>query len=205
MSVAGSPPSPVRHSDATVAFLEQYKRTTGQKKQIVNALTTLPCEHLAVVGISRQPCKGLNVINAAANLAKINALLGKRNLGPMTDFQVKWSVVYGTFKADTLETVLVTTTGMLGNAMKICVQVDWIASINGTTHTAFKMIELLKKEVGKRKQLSYVVTQCSMRSSARKFWAGRLTNSKWANVFIGLMHIYNPEIRIYEDSTNMIS
>ena len=28
---------------------------------------------------------------------------------------------------------------------------------------------------------------------------------KWANVFIGLMHIYNAEIRIYEGATNMIS
>ena len=64
------------------------------------------------------------------------------------------------------------------------------------------MIEILKSKIGKRKQASYVVTQCDDRNSARKFWQGRLTHSKWANVFIGLMHIYNPEIRIYESVTN---
>ena len=40
---------------------------------------------------------------------------------------------------------------MLGSAVKICVQVDWIASVAGADHTAYKMIELLKSKIGKRK------------------------------------------------------
>ena len=79
------------------------------------------------------------------------------------------------------------------------------ARSRSVAHSASKMITILKGKTGKRKQTSYVVTQCDDRNSSRNFWQGRLTHSKWANVFIGLMHIYNPENRIYEGATNMIS
>jgi hypothetical protein len=200
-------PSPRFHSPDVETFIEKYKRTAGQKKQIVRALSTLPCHNLRIIGISKAVCRGIGVVLNpldASTLDDINSLLAKRNLGPMTDFQIRNSVIYGVFAQQQLDTVMVTTTGMLGSALKVCVQVDWIASTGKYNHASL-MVEKLKAKIAKRQQKSVVVTQCSSRGSARRFWNGRLTHSTWANVYVGLMHIYANEMRIYEDAECMIS
>ena len=60
---------------------------------------------------------------------------------------------------------------------------------SSSTHLSH-MIAQLKQYVGRRKQRSYVFTQASKKPKALKFWKGRLTQSKWANVFVALMHQY---------------
>ena len=199
---------PVQHRDDVVAFMEKYKRTAGQKKQIVRALTVLPCEGLRVVGISKATHAGVGVIlnlDDANICSEINSLLAKRNLGPMTEFQTAHSVAYGAYGEKGLDTVMITTTGMIGSSLKVCTQIDWIASVATSNHMASDMVERLKSIIVRRRQKSYVITQCDMRASARNFWKGRLTQSSWADVFVGLMHIYDERIQIYEGAWNMIS
>ena len=75
----------------------------------------------------------------------------------MSDFQVQESVVYGDYEQN-IKTVMVTTTVMLGSALKSCVQIDWIASTSKLNRASL-MVEKLKSNIGRRKQKSYVVTQ----------------------------------------------
>ena len=188
------------------AFMDTYKRTAGQKKQIVRAFGTLPYNDIRVTGISKVAHERIaDVLDMQSDEDAINELLQKRNLGPLTDFQRTNSVAYGKYdKSGKLVSVMVTTTVMLGNPFKIGVLVDWIATIVSSNHPS-SMVEKLKAKVNRRKQKSYVITQCDNKKAATKFWQGRLTRSMWADVLVGLMYIYDADMQIYENATNMIS
>lgn len=187
-------------------FIKRYKRTGGNKKIICNMFDALPCKHLQIIGISKVPLQlRCTVLDAHDSTVcnDINRLLSKKNLGPLTEFQIEHSVHYGIYQSGRLQTVLTTTTGFLNSRFAIVVSVDWIVSIQ-CNHDASIIIERLKTLVKKRKHTSYVVTQCSTKMIARKFWKGRLTCSNWAHVYVGLMHIFNKGYIIYEDVDNMI-
>ena len=167
---------------------------------------------MKVTGFSKTALKiGYPVLDATDDKVRkaINFVHEEARLEPLSAFQIRNSVHYGHFdKTGVLRTVLTTTTGFLGSPFSIVVHVDWIASpeIDDTpSHTASHMIEKLKEVVHKRKGKSYVITQCARTPSARSFWRGRLTTSKWADALVGMIHIYDNEFVIYTDTDNMVS
>tara|TARA_Y100000748_G_scaffold245221_1_gene209570 strand:- start:29 stop:727 length:699 start_codon:yes stop_codon:yes gene_type:complete len=203
------PPSPQQSESALDAFIEQYKRTAGQKKAVVRALLALPSKDYRVTGFMTKMMGKVSgvVLNAydESKLTEMNKLLGKKNLGPITDFQIRNSVHYGKYVDGMLVTLMTTTTAKLGSPFRIAVSVDWIVSIDGD-HSAFTMIEQLKREVARRRQMSYLFTQCSNARSAKKFWEGRFSShSQWADMFVGLFNIYDSDYKIYEDASNMMA
>ena len=92
----------------------------------------------------------------------------------------------------------------MGSTFRIAISVDWVADLTHQ-HIVFTIVEKLKRVAFNRTQHSYVFTQCSRKRQAMQFWPGRLTTSKMANILVGIFHLYDPDYRIYEDVTNMVS
>ena len=68
--------------------------------------------------------------------------------------------------------------------------------LNDTDYVYYHMVNI---------QTTAVATQCDNKKAATKFWQGRLTRSMLADVLVGLMYIYDADMQIYENATNMIS
>lgn len=183
--------------------MEKYKRTTGTKKQCVRALHELQdkCKSLKVTGFQRvniQNTKNLGFpvqLSDETNVSDVNKVLEKRNLGPLTDFQIKNSMCYAKYKNGAISTVVVFTCARLGNPFRIAVQVEWIASL--VDHEASDMIDCLKNYVANRKQKSYLFAQVAATPKAIKFWEGRLSSSQWGYVMAALFNIYDEGAHIY--------
>lgn len=203
---------PVQEQNATAyantdisEFIEQYKRSAGAKKLVCRALQTLPCRNLQVIGFTQKIMPHVGHVLSLSdedNQEEINTLLAKKNLAPLTDFQVRTSVAYGQYDANgALSTVIVTTTAFINTHVSTCVHIDWAASL--TKNEAYTMVETIKRQVLRRRHKSYVITQCLNKDSAKSFWKGRLTKTSWARVFVGLIHIYDNDFMIYNDAEPM--
>ena len=182
----------------------------GQKKQVVLAFQSGLHIPTCTQFFRKHIIPGYTLVTTPSVVDDINKLLSKENLGPLTDFQVRTGTFYGKYASTSnpdrpskLVAVVCTTNAMLGSPFKIAVSVDWACDIS-KSHFVFHMIELLKNNISKRKQKSYLFTQSSLKKKAIEFWKGRLTHSKLANIMVGIFHLHNPEYLIYEDVTNMV-
>ena len=97
-----------------------------------------------------------------------------------------------------------TVTGELKNPFAIILSVEWIIDLT-SSHNASTWIERLKRDVHKRKQTSYFITQCSNKPKALKFWQGRFATSLKAHLCVGLIHLYDSRYSIYSDADAMIA
>lgn len=213
-TVRAAPPSSSSSSTAVSEFMERYKRATGNRKQVVRAFHAFGVTDSGprIVEFKKldllRHTKRVFRLDACdeATLHAMNALLNKKNLASMTQFQIDHGVHYGMYDdSGTLVTFMCILTGLYAkNAMqKIAVSVDWLVGID-CVHNSSYMINALKTAVGK-KAGSSVFTQCINRTVALKFWGGRLTRSSYANVLVGLFHLCNSEYVIYLDSVNMMT
>ena len=176
-------------------------------KKICEAFQLLPCKSMKITGICMSTNKHMRsyVVNISDPkvCADANEFLSNWRMGPITDFQISNSVHYANYVDDKMVTFCSTTTGMLGSPLKTMTCVEWIASTDGCHHTPFVWIEHLKSAVSKKRQKSFLFTQCAKLTKAKQFWRGRLTCSKWADVCVGLFHLYDDTFRIYDDVLHM--
>ena len=187
-------------------FIESFKRTHGRKKKIAEAFAKLPHDKVHVSGFQKTKFKGVGVWINLGNFdmqQQVNKLLEKKNLGPLTEFQLEKSVAYGKWKNHNLEAVVVVTTAQIGNPFKIAVQIEWLVSL--ADNEGSRMIEMLKHRVAQRSQKSFIFTQCAAKGSAIKFWRGRMGKSSWAHIFVGLFNIFDDRCLIYEDAEPMMA
>jgi hypothetical protein len=114
-------------------------------------------------------------------------------------------VHYGIYGAKgKLVTVMTTTQAYVKTHSKVVIMVDWLIGIDDM-HNASYMVDGLKDYVGKKELRSYVCTQSSNNRKATRFWSGKLTQSNYARVLIGLFYIFNEDFRIYQDVNCMCS
>jgi hypothetical protein len=198
-------------------FIEQYKRSSGNNKCIVNSFQTMNITDATprIIAFKKlsllKNMQGVHELDMSnpATLLECNSLLRKWNLTPVSDFQLENDVHYGVYD-DTgkLITYMAILTGVYDKSprpRKIAVSVDWIVDSDpiNSSHKASKMVEYLKNEVGKY-DWSDIFTQCADKPLARKFWNGRLSRSQLkANILVGFFHLHSDEYLIYKDTFNM--
>jgi hypothetical protein len=200
------------NSDKIEAFKQTYKRTSGTKKDVVRAfdewdIKAEDCFTDIYSSNALHKLENVIVIDATDpnNVNDINALLKKKNLGPLSEIQIQQSVHYGIYGAKgKLVTVMTTTQAYVKTHSKVVIMVDWLIGIDDM-HNASYMVDGLKDYVGKKELRSYVCTQSSNNRKATRFWSGKLTQSNYARVLIGLFYIFNEDFRIYQDVNCMCS
>lgn len=186
------------------SFIAKYANERGRLQRICADIQQLPCKDMSTTKILKKAVPNIGtVIDLNAMHKQVDDFLNLHELTPLTEFNLRESVGYVRFKDNAIDTLLITTTGALGNYFAVAISVDYIAS--NTKSVAHGMIAQLKQHVSRRKQKSYVFTQASKTPKALKFWKGRLTQSKWANVMVALMHEHCAEYKIYEDTMSLIS
>lgn len=200
-------------------FIEKYKRTTGNRKTVVNCFLDhkppITDATPRIVGFKKldllKSMSGVHRLDLADGdtLVQCNNLLMKWHIGPVTDFQIENDVHYGIYDSDhNLVTYMAILTGVYDRSpcpRKIAVSVDWIVDTNPgkSEHIASHMVEYLKNEVGKY-NWSDVFTQCVEKPKAKKFWNGKLSHGKLkANILVGFFHLCDIGYTIYLDSVNM--
>lgn len=185
-------------------FCEKYKRTSGQKKEIVRAFDSgLP--GIVVTKFYYKSFMDKYVLKMDDDtIYCMNKLLAKVNLGPLTPLQIKYGTHYGYIVDGELVTLLSTLNAQLGNTFKLAVSIDWVVDIS-EQHMAYTLVEKLKCVIRKRKQTSYIFTQCARKPKAIRFWQGRFNNSKMSNLLVGAFHLYDHDYLIYEDVHNMMA
>lgn len=198
-------------------FKGKYKRTTGAKKDVVRAFERWNITEndritriIQLNALDKLP--GVHVIDASNpdHAREINALLKKKNLGPLSHIQIDQSVHYGMYDgADKLVTVMSTTHGCVGSYFKVIIMIEWIVGVDNE-HNASYLVEGLKNFIAKKNSKShllksYLCTQCWDNRKALKFWNGKLTQSNYSSVLIGLFYVFNEDFKIYEDARSMCS
>ena len=190
------------------AFIEKYQNERGKFRRMCDDIQQLPCKHMSITRIIKKIVPHIGtVIDLVAMRDEVDDFLTAHGLTPLTEFNLRESVGYANFKENAIDnaidSLLITTTGALRSNLAIAISVDYIVS--DTKSVAYRMIKRLKQYVGKRKQASFVFTQASKEPRALKFWRARLTQSKWANVYVALMHQYCADYEIYTDTVSLIS
>ena len=198
------------NADKIEAFKQTYKRTSGTKKHVVRAfdqwkIKAEDCFTDIYSSNALDKLENVIVIDASDpnKVNDINALLKKKNLGPLSEIQIQQSVHYGMYDANgKLVTVMTTTQAYVKTYSKVVIMVDWLIGIDDT-HNASYMVDGLKDYVGQKELRSYVCTQSWNNRKATRFWTGKLTQSNYACVLVGLFYIFNEDFRIYQDVTCM--
>ena len=204
---------------AVADYIEKYKRTTGNRKLIVNSFLdhkpSITDETPRIIGFKKldllKDMAGVCRLDLTdeSTLTECNQLLTKWCLTRVGAFQIENNVHYGVYDSDNnITTYMSILTGVYDRSprpKRIAVSVDWIVDNNPgkSEHIASKMVEYLKNEVGKY-DWSDVFTQCAERLKAKKFWNGKLSHGKLkANILVGFFHLCNVNYTIYLDSINM--
>ena len=90
-------------SENVSAFIERFKRSAGVKKTVCRALQNLPCRHMQVIGFSKKKLPHVGIALSLSDNSvrlQINKLLAKKNLAPITEFQIQHSVAYGRYDSN---------------------------------------------------------------------------------------------------------
>lgn len=183
-------------------------QSSRMKKLMSKAFTKLPCDAIRVTGFSRTSLHiaGATLLDVTNDTMfdTVNSMLNAEKLQYMTDFQRKNGFHYGIYAEGQLVTVMTILVGKINDTPgKIAVSVEWLVSID-TNHSACWLVDSLKSVVVNRRFASVVFTQCAKTSVAKAFWQGRMTQSTWANIYVGLFNSFDEEYLIYEDAVNMV-
>lgn len=147
-------------------------------------------------------------IHDRSTIIAVNKLLKKREIVQPGAYQKRHGFFYGVYKGKALISVMCIIIAKLNYTPgMITIIVELLASDDDfieSAHCAFSMVEEIKRIVKNQRCPSYVVAQASTKDNAIGFWKGRLTYSSWANIYIGLLYLYDANYIIYEDVNNMI-
>lgn len=141
----------------------------------------------------------------AQTRADIDNFLAVCKLAPgLSDLQAKHGGHYLVYEDGMLTTYMCTLTAEFKTNFKVAVSVEFLCSVS-KNRVASALVEELKSDVLKRAQKSWVVTQALQRRKALRFWRGKLTQSSYACVLVGLMHIFDDSYCVHADCFPMCS
>ena len=148
-------------------------------------------------------------IHDRSTIIAVNKLLKEQSIIAPGKYHKKHGFFYGVYEGKALISVMCIlivklnyTPGMITVMVELLASDD---SFPASAHCAFSMVEEVKRLVKNQRCPSFVCTQASNATKkAIDFWNGRLTHSTWANIYIGLLHLYDTDYTIYEDVNNMI-
>lgn len=194
------------------AFKDKYKRTSGTKKLIVRYfgefnVTDDNCITSVIKSNPFSQEKNIVLLDMSDEKVfdEVKKLCVQKRLSPPTSFETVNSMHYAMFnEKNKIETYMSVTTYCIKSPFRTISSIDKIVSIDEKHNSSF-MVEAYKKSVLKKKGTHWVCTQAANTKKAQAFWKGRLTTSTYAYVLIGLIHIYDSDAFIYEDSTPMCS
>ena len=84
----------------------------------------------------------------------------------------------------------------------VCVNIETAVSID-KTHRMSSAMKTIAKNLRHRKNKCVIFTQPANTQVAKDFWKGRLTQSKRASMINGVISVFNPKHKIYEDASDM--
>lgn len=159
-----------------------------------------------IIMMSKKPFAHVGKVIDVSNtkeLKKVKALMSVRRLGPLHKREIDNGVFYAPASYQPtdkkLTAVMVTTTYIL-HSMHHVTHVDWIASAQESSGQSIQLVEALKQEIGSKTRTHKIVTQSSLEfahDNANNFWSQCTTESKMANVYIALTHMFDPHFKVY--------
>lgn len=148
----------------------------------------------------QMPLPGSTLLNAAEVQDKINELLTCCKLSTLTEFQLKHGSHYGILdEKGRLITYMCFISASIKNVPgSTAVSIELLAGIDNK-HNSSHMFAELTKILRRRKHFCIIFAQCAKTPEAKRFWNGKMTNTYYASMYVGLFYHYDNAYTVYED------